>query len=84
MQSYLRPRHVTCIWRNDADDTITGDSNGTIYVWGQGKNVITNLIKHAHSVRTRRPQNLYYAAHASCVDMYEGCSKTIASEGVTL
>jgi len=35
---------------NDKGDLITGDSNGTIYVFGDGGNKITNYIKHAHDV----------------------------------
>ena len=35
---------------NERGDLVTGDSNGTIYVWGNGGNTITNFIKHGHDV----------------------------------
>ena len=35
---------------NDKGDLITGDSNGTIYVWAAGGNVVTNYVKHGHEV----------------------------------
>lgn len=41
---------MTCLWHGEKDDLITGDSNGTVYVWGHGGNIITNFIKHAHYV----------------------------------
>lgn len=41
---------MTSLLHTDKGDLITGDSNGTIYVWGRGGNFITNLIKHAHDV----------------------------------
>ncbi|XP_033731772.1 echinoderm microtubule-associated protein-like 2, partial [Pecten maximus] len=47
-ETYLRARFIICLTHNDKGDLITGDSNGTIYVWGDGGNKITNFIKHAH------------------------------------
>ncbi|XP_060076352.1 echinoderm microtubule-associated protein-like 2 [Ylistrum balloti] len=47
-ETYLRAKFVICLTHNDKGDLITGDSNGTIYVWGDGGNKITNFIKHAH------------------------------------
>jgi hypothetical protein len=38
---------------NERGDLLTGDSNGTVYVWGDGGNRITNFIKHAHDVSHR-------------------------------
>ena len=35
---------------NEKGDLATGDSNGTIYIWADGGNKITNFIKHAHDV----------------------------------
>jgi microtubule-associated protein-like 1/2 len=32
---------------NEKGDLVTGDSNGTIYVWSDGGNKITNFVKHA-------------------------------------
>ncbi|XP_021366584.1 echinoderm microtubule-associated protein-like 1 [Mizuhopecten yessoensis] len=47
-ETYLRAKFIVCLTHNDKGDLITGDSNGTIYVWGDGGNRITNFIKHAH------------------------------------
>ncbi|XP_069102321.1 echinoderm microtubule-associated protein-like 1 isoform X2 [Argopecten irradians] len=47
-ETYLRARFIICLTHNDKGDLITGDSNGTIYIWGDGGNKITNFIKHAH------------------------------------
>ncbi len=41
---------MICLLHNETGDLITGDSNGTIYVWGNGGNVITNFVKHGHEV----------------------------------
>ncbi|XP_064644158.1 echinoderm microtubule-associated protein-like 2 [Lineus longissimus] len=48
-QTHLRAMYVTCLTHNESGDTITGDSNGTIYVWGYPGNNITNMVKHAHN-----------------------------------
>ena len=50
LQSYLRAKYVSAILHTERGDLITGDSNGTVYVWGRGGNNITNLVKHAHQV----------------------------------
>jgi microtubule-associated protein-like 1/2 len=52
MQNFLRAKFVICLTFNERGDLITGDSNGTIYVFGDGGNKITNFIKHGHDVRT--------------------------------
>lgn len=58
-QNYLRAKFVTCLLHNEKGDLITGDTNGTVYVWRQGGNVITNIIKHAHDVsKTTKTNNI--------------------------
>lgn len=39
------------MFHTEKGDLITGDSNGTVYIWGQGGNVVTNFLKHIHDVR---------------------------------
>lgn len=50
LQNFLRAKFTICLTFSDKGDLITGDSNGTIYVFGDGGNKITNFIKHAHDV----------------------------------
>lgn len=52
LQNFLRAKYVICLSHNDRGDLMTGDSNGTVYVWGDGGNKITNFIKHGHDVRS--------------------------------
>ncbi|XP_041356137.1 echinoderm microtubule-associated protein-like 2 isoform X2 [Gigantopelta aegis] len=47
-ENYLRARFVICLTHNEKGDLITGDSNGTIYIWGGGGHKITNFVKHSH------------------------------------
>ncbi|KAK2187511.1 hypothetical protein NP493_163g03000 [Ridgeia piscesae] len=47
-QNNLRAKYITCVMHTEKGDVVTGDSNGTVYVWGYGCNLVTNLIKHAH------------------------------------
>ncbi|CAD5122248.1 DgyrCDS10695 [Dimorphilus gyrociliatus] len=47
-QNFLRARFITSMFHTEKGDLITGDSNGTVYIWGQGGNVITNFLKHIH------------------------------------
>ncbi|XP_062585319.1 echinoderm microtubule-associated protein-like 2 [Saccostrea cucullata] len=47
-ENFLKAKYVICLTHNDRGDLLTGDSNGTVYVWGDGGNKITNFIKHAH------------------------------------
>ena len=51
-QNFLRAKYVICLSHNERGDLLTGDSNGTVYVWGDGGNKITNFIKHGHDVCT--------------------------------
>ncbi|ESO87901.1 hypothetical protein LOTGIDRAFT_234886 [Lottia gigantea] len=44
----LRAKFVICACHNENGDLITGDSNGTIYIWGNGGNKVTNFVKHGH------------------------------------
>ena len=44
---------MICLTFNDRGDLVSGDSNGTIYIWGAGGNKITNYVKHAHDVSFR-------------------------------
>ena len=50
-QTFLKARFLTSLMHTVRGDLVTGDSNGTVYVWGNGGNKITNIIKHAHDVR---------------------------------
>ncbi|XP_059149817.1 echinoderm microtubule-associated protein-like 2 isoform X1 [Physella acuta] len=47
-ESFLKARFVNCLRHNLKGDLITGDSNGTVYIWGNGGNSITNFVKHGH------------------------------------
>ncbi|KAK3763267.1 hypothetical protein RRG08_028177 [Elysia crispata] len=47
-EGFLKARHINCVRHNQRGDLITGDSNGTVYVWGDGENRITNFVKHGH------------------------------------
>ena len=59
LQTFLKPKHVVSLLHNEKGDLITGDSNGTVYVWGSGGNTITNFIKHGHDVsKTFHPLTL--------------------------
>jgi len=49
-QNYLKARYIIYLAHNEKGDLVTGDSNGTIYVWSDGGNKITNFVKHAHEV----------------------------------
>ncbi|KAH9509652.1 Echinoderm microtubule-associated protein-like 2, partial [Bulinus truncatus] len=47
-EGFLKARFINCLSHNQKGDLITGDSNGTIYIWGNGGNSITNFVKHGH------------------------------------
>ncbi|GFR77869.1 echinoderm microtubule-associated protein-like 1 [Elysia marginata] len=47
-EGFLKARYINCARHNQRGDLITGDSNGTVYVWGDGENRITNFVKHGH------------------------------------
>ncbi|GFO14449.1 echinoderm microtubule-associated protein-like 1 [Plakobranchus ocellatus] len=56
-EGFLKARFINCLRHNQKGDLITGDSNGTVYVWGDGGNKITNFVKHGHevfNVRTKK------------------------------
>lgn len=46
--NYLKAKYIIYLAHNDKGDLVTGDSNGTIYIWADGGNKITNFVKHAH------------------------------------
>ncbi|KAK7481472.1 hypothetical protein BaRGS_00027323, partial [Batillaria attramentaria] len=46
----LRPKYFVCLRYTDKGDLITGDSNGTVYIWGDGGKKITNFVKHGHDI----------------------------------
>ncbi|CAC5425874.1 EML1_2 [Mytilus coruscus] len=46
--NYLKAKFIIFLEHNEKGDLVTGDSNGTIYVWADGGNKITNFVKHAH------------------------------------
>ncbi|XP_019622642.1 PREDICTED: echinoderm microtubule-associated protein-like 2 [Branchiostoma belcheri] len=47
-QRYNKAKYIICFLHNDRGDLITGDSNGTVFVWGEGGNCITQALKHIH------------------------------------
>ena len=56
----MKPRFVTCVIHSERGDLISGDSNGTVYVWGNMGNTITNFIKHAHEVIITKYINIIF------------------------
>ncbi|KAL5020042.1 hypothetical protein ScPMuIL_002934 [Solemya velum] len=46
--NFEKARFVTCILHTTKGDLVTGDSNGTIYVWGKSESKITQYIKNSH------------------------------------
>ncbi|XP_076105646.1 echinoderm microtubule-associated protein-like 2 [Mytilus galloprovincialis] len=46
--NYLKAKFIIFLEHNEKGDLVTGDSNGTIYIWADGGNKITNFVKHAH------------------------------------
>ncbi|CAG9819557.1 unnamed protein product [Phaedon cochleariae] len=43
-----KPKYVTCVAFLQTGETITGDSNGNLAVWGRGTNTIFKFIKGVH------------------------------------
>ncbi|VEN35286.1 unnamed protein product [Callosobruchus maculatus] len=43
-----KPKYVTCVAFLQTGETITGDSNGNLAVWGRGTNTIWRFIKNVH------------------------------------
>ncbi|XP_070178854.1 echinoderm microtubule-associated protein-like 2 [Littorina saxatilis] len=54
---------------NEKGDLMTGDSNGTVYIWGDGGNRITNFVKHGHD------------GPVLCVLYHKGCLLTGGRDG---
>ena len=50
LQGFVQAKFVICLTFSECGDLITGDSNGTIYIWGDAGSKITNYVKHAHDV----------------------------------
>lgn len=40
-----KPKYVTCMAFSASGDVITGDSNGSIIIWGRGTNVINRFLR---------------------------------------
>ena len=43
-----KPKYVTCLAYASNGDVITGDSNGTVFIWGKGYNAVTKVIRKVH------------------------------------
>ncbi|KAL1490011.1 hypothetical protein ABEB36_013925 [Hypothenemus hampei] len=43
-----KPKYVTCMAFLQTGETITGDSNGNLAIWGRGTHTIWKLIKNVH------------------------------------
>ncbi|XP_030763624.1 echinoderm microtubule-associated protein-like 2 isoform X4 [Sitophilus oryzae] len=43
-----KPKYVTCVAFLQTGETVTGDSNGNLAVWGRGTNTIWKLVKNVH------------------------------------
>lgn len=43
-----KPKYVTCVAFLQTGETITGDSNGNLAIWGRGTNTIWKFIKNIH------------------------------------
>ena len=51
-QKHDKPKFITVAVFSDNGDVITGDSNGTIYVWDCNEHRIRRAIKDAHAVNS--------------------------------
>lgn len=49
-QAFVKAKMLSCLCFSPSGDTVTGDSNGTIYAWGPAvpSHLITNTIREAH------------------------------------
>ncbi|XP_072020355.1 uncharacterized protein [Amphiura filiformis] len=47
-QTNMKAKYIICLAFKSNGDLVTGDSNGTVYVWANGGNTITQTIRHAH------------------------------------
>ncbi|XP_035824705.1 echinoderm microtubule-associated protein-like 2 [Aplysia californica] len=45
---YDKPKYVLSLAFSDSGDVLSGDSNGSIFVWGKGSNRITQAMLNAH------------------------------------
>jgi microtubule-associated protein-like 1/2 len=43
-----KPKYVTCVAFLQTGETITGDSNGNLEIWGRGTNTIWKFMKNVH------------------------------------
>uniref|UniRef100_A0A0K8T6X3 Echinoderm microtubule-associated protein-like 2 n=1 Tax=Lygus hesperus TaxID=30085 RepID=A0A0K8T6X3_LYGHE len=43
-----KPKYVTCVAFTQTGDVLSGDSNGSIIVWGRGTNTITKIVPKVH------------------------------------
>lgn len=43
-----KPKYVTCLAFTQTGDVLSGDSNGSIIVWGRGTNTITRFLRNVH------------------------------------
>ncbi|XP_026276512.2 echinoderm microtubule-associated protein-like 1 isoform X1 [Frankliniella occidentalis] len=43
-----KPKYVTCVAFNHLGDIITGDSNGSLIIWGRGTNTVAKLVRGVH------------------------------------
>ncbi|XP_039294135.1 echinoderm microtubule-associated protein-like 2 [Nilaparvata lugens] len=43
-----KPKYVTCLAFTQTGDVLSGDSNGSIIVWGRGTNTITRFMRNVH------------------------------------
>uniref|UniRef100_A0AAR5P5W5 HELP domain-containing protein n=1 Tax=Dendroctonus ponderosae TaxID=77166 RepID=A0AAR5P5W5_DENPD len=43
-----KPKYVTCVAFLQTGETITGDSNGSLAIWGRGTNTLWKLMKNVH------------------------------------
>ncbi|XP_065052263.1 echinoderm microtubule-associated protein-like 2 isoform X3 [Rhopilema esculentum] len=48
-EKYGKPKFVLCAAFTESGDLLSGDSNGNVFVWGQGSNRISKAVKEAHS-----------------------------------
>ncbi|XP_078730744.1 uncharacterized protein LOC144945949 [Lampetra fluviatilis] len=46
--AHFLPRAVTCMAFSSRGELLTGDSNGTVFVWAEGGGAVSQLIQHAH------------------------------------
>jgi len=45
-QKYEKPKFVTCIGFSENGDVISGDSNGSIMIWGRGECVYISFVRN--------------------------------------